>query len=134
MRRLRAASLALLLGLAAAPARAQLVEPLPVRELRRALYGQLEKSPWRALGWELLIPGGGYAYTGLHVPAALTMALTLTGASLWVAGSLRERRTTEVIGIVTFAGARGYGAIGAPIGVLLLNAAFRRQLGIGASF
>jgi hypothetical protein len=113
---------------------AQLVQPASTAELRRQLYKQLAKSPWRALGWELVVPGGGYGYTGLYAPAAVTLALTLAGASLWVAGSVRDRRTTELLGITTFAGARGYGLVGAPIGALLLNAAFRRQLGISTRF
>jgi hypothetical protein len=37
-------------------------------------------------------------------------------------------------GIATFACARGYGAISAPVGAVLLNAAYRRELGLERPF
>lgn len=129
--------LALLLGrclLVSAAARAQ---PLPspyAQELRVHYYEQLAKSPWRALGWELLCPGVGSVYVGVYAPAVGALAGSLAGAGLWLAGALRERPAMERAGLATFVVARAYGVVSAPVSALLLNAAFRRQLGIRATF
>ena len=131
--------LALALALAlASPARAQ--EALTGLEspyapmLRAQYYEQLAKRPYRALGYELLAPGAGNLYVGLVAPAATTLGLSLLGASLWLAGALRDRPAMMWTGVGTFAGARAYGAISAPVAAVLLNAAFRQQLGIIGSY
>jgi hypothetical protein len=103
-------------------------------EMRAHFYRQLAKSPWRALGWELLFPGAGNYYSALYAPAAATLALSLAGASLWFVGAVREHSVVEHVGLGTFAAARTYGVVSAPLGAVLLNAAFRRQLGIAARF
>lgn len=124
-----------LLASGAAPARAQIIAPPPyAEELRAHYYERLAKSPWRALGFELLCPGAGNLYVGLHVPAIATLSLSLAGASLWLAGAVRDERRLELVGIGTLAASRAYGVVSAPVGALLLNAAFRRQLGISARF
>ncbi|HEY6880470.1 MAG TPA: hypothetical protein VI299_20745 [Polyangiales bacterium] len=98
--------------------------------VRSYYYAQLAKDPWRALGAELLVPGAGNFYVGLYVPAAITLALSCVGASLWIAGAVRDRDATMWAGVGTFAGARLYGAISAPTSAVLLNSAFRRQFGV----
>jgi hypothetical protein len=102
--------------------------------VREQFYEQLEKRPARALGWELLAPGAGNLYVGLPLPAAATLGLSLLGSSLWIAGALRGHRALMWSGIGTFAGARTYGLVSAPLGAMLLNAAFRRQLGLIGSY
>jgi hypothetical protein len=99
-------------------------------EVRRHWYAQLARSPWRALGYELLLPGAGNHYVGLEVPAALTLALSCVGASLWIAGAVRDRDALRWTGVGTLAGARVYGVLSAPIAAELLNGAFRKQLGV----
>ncbi|MDB4989948.1 MAG: hypothetical protein JWN04_5126 [Myxococcaceae bacterium] len=131
--------LTLLAGLAVAPARAsdaQLPElGSPYSPLvRQHFYEQLEKAPWTALGWELLAPGAGNFYSGLVTPAAATLGLSLLGASLWLGGAVSSRPALMWTGVGTFAAGRAYGLISAPLGAVLLNAAFRRQLGISASY
>ena len=116
-------------------ARAELAEePLlgsPYAPLvRQQFYEHLEKRPARALAWELLAPGAGNYYVGLYVPAAATLGLSLLGSSLWLAGALRDHPALMWTGIGTFAAARTYGLISAPLGAMLLNAAFRKQLGL----
>ena len=98
--------------------------------VRQQFYEQLEKRPARALGWELLAPGAGNYHVGLYVPAAATLGLSLLGSSLWLAGALRDHPALMWSGIGTFAAARTYGLVSAPLGAMLLNAAFRRQLGL----
>lgn len=102
--------------------------------VREHYYQQLQKNPWRALGWELLAPGFGNFYTGVHAPAAATLGLSLAGAGLWIAGAVRDRPALLWTGVSTFAGARVFGLVSAPVGALLLNAAFRRQLGVSATY
>lgn len=99
-------------------------------EVRRHWYAQLARNPWRAFGYELLLPGAGNHYVGLRVPAALTLALSCVGASLWIAGAVRDQRALMWSGVGLFAGARVYGVVSAPIGATLLNGAFRAQLGL----
>lgn len=136
---LRVIALALALSVAA-PALAQRDElRLPLESpyagvLRQHYYAQLAKSPWKALGFELLLPGAGYFYTGLHAVAAATLGVTLLGAGMWVGGALRDRAPLAWAGLGTFAAARGYGVVSAPIGAALFNAALRRQLGVMRSF
>jgi hypothetical protein len=130
----RAAIVVLLMGASVARAQEPPRQALGVQspyaaELRRHWYAQLAKNPWRAFGAELLVPGAGNYYVGLHVPAALTLALSCVGAGLWIAGAARDRDALTWSGIGTFAGARVYGAVSAPIGAMLLNRAFRAQLG-----
>lgn len=134
MRALIAALLLFTLGLPRSPAAGQALDSPYADEMRRHFYAQLEKRPWRALGWELLAPGAGNFYTGLYGPAAATLAASMLGASLWLAGALRGRSGLAYAGIATFACARGYGAVSAPVGALLLNAAYRRELGLDARF
>jgi hypothetical protein len=102
--------------------------------VREHYYEQLAKSPWRALGWELVVPGGGNTYTGVYAPALATLGLSVVGASLWVAGALDERPALLWTGVGLFASARLYGVVSAPLGAWLLNAAFRRQLGLSATY
>jgi hypothetical protein len=102
--------------------------------VRHQFYEQLEKRPAAALGWELLTPGAGNYYVGLYAPAAATLGLSLLGSGLWIAGALRDHPALMWTGIGTFAAARTYGLISAPLGAMLLNAAFRRQLGLIGSY
>lgn len=132
---MRALTFALALALALttnSAVRAQaLVDGAPYSPLvREHYYAQLAKSPWRALGYELLLPGAGSAHVGLRPHAAATLALSLAGASLWIAGALRDRPALMWSGIGVFGGARAYGLVSAPISAVLLNRAFRSQLGI----
>jgi hypothetical protein len=143
---MRAAVLALLVALSSWPCCAtqrvradDAVPDLPLGSpyaplVRQQYYEQLAKSPGRALGWELLVPGGGNFYVGLDVPAAITLGASLLGAGLWIAGSVSERPPLLWTGVGTFAAARGYGLISAPIGAAMLNAAFRGQLGISGAY
>jgi hypothetical protein len=134
MRALTAALLVASLCLPRSSAEAQALDSPYAEEMRHHFYEQLAKSPWRALGFELLLPGAGNWYTGLYGPAAATLAASMVGASLWIAGALRDRSGVAHAGIATFACARGYGVVSAPIGALLLNAAYRRELGLDARF
>jgi len=126
------ALIALLLVACASSVRAQVPAlDAPYAPLvREHYYARLAKSPWKALGLELLAPGAGNLYTGVHVPAAVTLALSLAGAALWVGGAVRDRSALTWTGVGLFAGARTYGIVSAPVGAALLNAAFREQLGI----
>ncbi|HEX5661728.1 MAG TPA: hypothetical protein VFX59_31270 [Polyangiales bacterium] len=99
-------------------------------EVRRHWYATLARNPWRAFGAELLLPGAGNYYVGLNVPAALTLALSCVGASLWIAGARRDRDALMWSGVGLFAGARVYGVVSAPVGAALLNRAFRVQLAL----
>lgn len=125
----RAFAVALLLATSNASAQGLVAESPFTNELRRHYYAQLAKKPWRAFGAELLLPGAGNYYVGLYAPAAITLALSCVGAGLWIAGARRDKAALMWSGIGTFAGARAYGAISAPIGAKLLNAVLRRQLG-----
>ena len=129
-------ALLLVLAMSTSTARAQ---PLPMQspfdaEVRRHYYERLARSPWRALGWELLFPGAGSVYTGVHAAAVVSLTLSLAGSCMWIAGAVRERPATMWVGIGTFAAARAHGLVSAPVSAALLNAAFRRQLGLMASF
>jgi len=102
--------------------------------VRQHYYAQLTKSPWRALGFELLAPGAGNAYVGLYAPAVTTLGVSLLGAGLWVAGAVRNRPVLWWTGVGTLAAGRTFGIVSAPLGAALLNAAFRRQLGISLGY
>jgi hypothetical protein len=103
-------------------------------EVRRHYFAQLARSPWRALGWELLLPGAGSVYTGVHAAAAVSLSLTLAGSCMWIAGARRDRSALRWAGVASFAAGRAHGLISAPVSAVLLNAAFRRQLGLTARF
>ena len=142
---MRAALLALLLSLApsatagkvraddAAPDLSALGSPYAPL-VRQHYYERLAKSPWRALGWELLAPGAGNLYVGLRVPAVITLGASLLGAGLWVAGAVTDQQALLWTGVGTFATARCYGSISAPVGAAMLNAAFRGQLGVSGAY
>lgn len=106
--------------------------------VRQHYYAQLAKSPWRALGWEALLPGAGNWYVGLHVPAAITLGVSALGAGLWVVGATAPRASGRPAllwtGVGTFAAGRVCGLVSAPIGAALLNAAFRGQLGVSGAY
>jgi len=137
-------SLALLLScsLSALHARADGDAPSALAELgspyapvlRAQYYEHLFKHPWRALGYELLAPGAGNFYVGLQAPAAITLGASLIGASITVAGALRDRPALLWSGVSLLAAGRAYGLVSAPVGAVLLNAAFRQQLGVSASY
>jgi hypothetical protein len=103
-------------------------------EVRRHYYEQLRRSPWHALGYELLWPGAGSLYTGVFAAATLSMALSVGGAALWIAGARRDHAALRGVGIGAFAVGRAHGLVSAPVSAALLNAAFRRQLGLTARF
>jgi hypothetical protein len=124
-------TVALLLQLAATHhAHAQLHD----RQMRLHYYGLLRKDPLRALGWDALLPGAGSVYNGLYVNAAVTFTLSAAGAVVWGIGAARDDSRLIWAGAGTFAGGRAYGLLSAPLGSVLLNAAFRRQLGLNLRF
>ena len=96
--------------------------------LRQQYYERLSRHPAKALGWELLLPGAGHYYVGLRPHAAVLLALSLSGAVLWATGALSERPAMAWTGALSFAAARGYGLVSAPVSAALFNAALRRQL------
>jgi hypothetical protein len=102
--------------------------------IRNHYYTLLARSPTRALLWEVALPGAGLAYSRFYLQAAISATLTLTGASLWVAGAVRDDDQLWWAGAGTFAAGRLYGVISAPVSAALLNAAFRRQFGITRRF
>jgi hypothetical protein len=102
--------------------------------IRQHYYELLARSPTKALLWELALPGAGHVYAGFHVQAVVSMSLSAAGAGLWIAGALRDNEQLWWTGMATFAAGRAYGLISAPLSAALLNAAFRRQLGISARF
>lgn len=133
MRRLVARFAIALVAFVGAPRSARAEAPF-ADVVRRHYYERLEKRPLRALGYELVLPGAGNYYVGLYLPAACTLALSAAGAGMWVAGARRDDSALTFAGIGMFAGARAYGLVSAPIGAALLNAAFRRQLGLTRPF
>jgi hypothetical protein len=98
--------------------------------LGRHYYAQLRKSPGKALLLDLALPGAGNVYTGLYANAAITGAVSLLGAALWIAGAARDHDGLWWSGAGVFAAGRAYGLVSAPVGAALLNAAFRRQFGL----
>ena len=133
MRTLTVAAILLLLVRSTTAHAQPLQSPFEV-EVRRHAYAQLARSPWRAVGWELLLPGAGSVYTGVHAAAAISLALSVGGACAWIAGARRDRSVTRWLGVATFAAGRVHGLVSAPMSAVLLNAAFRRQLGLSARF
>jgi hypothetical protein len=126
----------LALTLDAAHAEAQ-DEPAPAfapapftEEVRRFYYARLRRSPTKALLWDLALPGAGSVYDGFYVNAGITAGLSLLGAGLWIAGAAKDHDALWWSGMGTFVGARVYGVVSAPVAAKLLNAAFRRHLGI----
>jgi hypothetical protein len=109
--------------------------PSPHAEvIRRHYYELLARSPAKALLWELALPGAGHVYSGFYVQAGVSASLSLAGAALWAAGTARHHERLWWAGAATFAAGRSYGLISAPVSAALLNAAFRRQLGITRHF
>jgi hypothetical protein len=102
--------------------------------VRQHYYELLARSPAKALLWELALPGAGHVYTGFYVQAAVAASLSVGGAGLWIAGALRQHDGLWWAGAATFIAGRSYGLVSAPLSAALLNAAFRRQLGITARF
>ena len=129
-------------ALAASPAQAQFTaEPGADRPpmgaavapgVQGAYYKRLRRSPWVALGWELLVPGAGNVYTRIYVNGLITVALTLVGSALWVHGAVADNDGTWWAGAGTFAAGRLYGVATATGGAMLYNRAVRRQLGLRA--
>jgi hypothetical protein len=102
--------------------------------VRQHYYELLARSPGKAFLWELALPGAGHVYAGFYVQAAVAASLSVAGAGLWIAGALRDNDELWWAGAATFSAGRAYGLVSAPISAALLNAAFRRQLGISARF
>lgn len=123
---------------AAPPARAQSPLGSPYAPyapaVRQHYYELLARSPTKALLWELALPGAGHLYTGFYVQAAVAAGLSAAGAGLWIAGAVRDQDSLWWTGAATFAAGRAYGLVSAPLSAALLNAAFRRQLGLSARF
>lgn len=139
---MRALLLTLAITLCAASVHAQ-GSPLPAEDfisspydgaVRRHYYDLLSRSPTKSFLWELALPGAGHVYTGFYVQAALSATLTITGASLWIAGAARDNDALWWAGAATFGAGRLYGLISAPVSAALLNAAYRRQLGIRVAY
>lgn len=141
-RGVRSGALGLLCVLAcSAPARAQEgPDPFSVSPsaspfsgtIGRHYYEQLRKSSGKALLLDLALPGAGNVYTGIYVNAAITGAVSLLGAALWIAGAASDHDGLWWGGAGVFAAGRTYGLISAPVGAALLNAAFKRQFGLSA--
>lgn len=140
-------ALALLACLAAFPALAHadrahagdevpelMVDPLYATQVRAHYYRVLSRSPTKAFLWELALPGAGHVYAGFPIQAAIAAGLTLAGAAMWIGGAVRDHPGWWWAGMGTFTAGRVYGLISAPISAMLLNAAYRRQLGIMARF
>jgi len=102
--------------------------------IRAHYYTLLARSPAKTFLWEAAFPGAGHMYSGFYLQAALSASITLTGAGLWLAGAVRDDDQLWWAGAGTFAAGRVYGLISAPVSAALLNAAFRRQLGISGRF
>lgn len=101
---------------------------------KRHTYLRLRKDPWLALGYDALLPGAGSLYDGIYVHAIAAFSVSLVGAGLWIAGAVSDDERLWWAGATTFGAGRAYGLIAAPWGAALLNAAFRRQLGIAYRF
>lgn len=102
--------------------------------IRNHYYTLLARSPGKALLLEVALPGAGLAYSKFYLQAAISATLTLAGASLWLAGAVRDDDKLWWAGAGTFASGRLYGVVSAPVSTALLNAAFRRQFGITRHF
>jgi hypothetical protein len=102
--------------------------------VREHFYRVLMRSPTKAFLWELALPGAGHFYNGFPIQAGVAIGLSLAGAGLWIAGAARESPLLWWLGMGTFNAGRVYGLISAPVTAVLLNAAYRRQLGITGRF
>jgi hypothetical protein len=105
-------------------------EPLYASEVRAHYYRLLSRSPTKAFLWELALPGAGHIYTGFPIQAAVAIGLSVAGAAMWIGGAVRDSPGWWWAGMATFTLGRSYGLISAPVSAALLNAAYRRQLGI----
>jgi hypothetical protein len=102
--------------------------------VREHYYRILSRSPTKAFLWELLLPGAGHIYNGFPIQAGVAIGLSCAGAALWTVGALRDLPVLWWAGLATFTAGRVYGLISAPVTAVLLNAAYRRQLGITGRF
>lgn len=105
-------------------------------------YDAEKKSPWRALGYEALVPGLGNIYAGEREDAVLTWSGMLVGLlflvegkafACWSASSLQAcggDSTKLAIGSVFLVGSRLFGLAGAPLNVERTNRALRARLGL----
>jgi hypothetical protein len=105
--------------------------PLYASQVRAHYYQLLSRSPTKAFLWELALPGAGHIYTGFPIQAGVAIGLTLAGAAMWIGGAVRDTPGWWWAGMATFTLGRTYGLISAPVSAALLNAAYRRQLGMG---
>jgi len=105
-----------------------------VSTTNRHTYLRLRRDPWLAFGYDALVPGAGSLYTGIHVHAIVAFSVSVLGAGLWTAGAIWARDDLWWAGALGFGLGRTYGLVAAPLGAALLNAAFRRQLGIAYHF
>ena len=105
-------------------------QPLYADQVRAHYYHLLSRSPTKAFLWELGLPGAGHIYTGFPIQAAVAIGLTVAGAAMWIGGAVRDSPGWWWAGMATFTVGRTYGLISAPVSAALLNAAYRRQLGI----
>jgi hypothetical protein len=99
-------------------------------EIRAHYYEILKRSPAKSLLLDLALPGAGSVYTHLWGNTIVAATLSAVGAGLWIAGAVREREDLWWAGAGTFAAGRVYGLVSAPVGASLLNAAYRRHLGL----
>lgn len=113
----------------AAPGMPLVVDPFG-SEVRLHYYELLRRSPWKALLLDVALPGAGSVYTHLYANTAVAATLSLVGAGLWIAGAVKAHDGLWWAGAGTFAAGRVYGIVSAPVGATLLNAAFRRHLGL----
>ncbi len=99
-------------------------------DIRVHYYEILRRSPGKAFLLDLALPGAGSVYTGLWGNTVVAASLSVVGAGLWIAGAARGRDDLGWAGVGTFTAGRVYGLVSAPLGASLLNAAFRRHLGL----
>lgn len=109
-------------------------DPLYASQVRAHFYRVLSRSPTKAFLWELALPGAGHVYVGFRIQAAVAIGLSLAGAAMWIGGAVRDEPGWWWAGMATFTAGRSYGLISAPVSAALLNAAYRRQLGITGRF
>lgn len=114
------------------PAAGLVPAPLYASQVRAHYYSLLSRSPTKAFLWELALPGAGHIYTGFPIQAAVAIGLSVAGAAMWIGGAVRDSPGWWWAGMATFTLGRTYGLISAPVSAALLNAAYRRQLGIRA--
>jgi hypothetical protein len=104
-------------------------------------YEEQHKSPWRALGYEALVPGWGFFYAGEKEEAALEWSGLALGAFFvidgggyacrWFGGSsCATHSTTVAVGWVFLVGSRLFGLTNAPLAAARFNRALRARLGL----